>query len=146
MRFQLINPGPPQIFAVVLEKGDETVGCLKRFALQHRLYAAQLTAIGAFERGSLGFYDLDRKDYLRNDFDEQVELVSLIGDVSLDGDEPKVHAHVTLGRRDGSTLGGHLLEGVVRPTLEVIVTESPGYLRRQFDPESGLSLIRPTQK
>src|SRR5438270_828504 len=73
---------------------------------------------------------------------EQAEVVSLIGDVALDGEHPKIHAHAVLGLRDGSTRGGHLLEAHVRPTLEVILTESPSYLKREFDRESGLALIR----
>ena len=58
------------------------------------------------------------------------------------GDQPKVHAHAVLGRRDGSTVGGHLLDARVRPTLEVLLTESPDYLRRGCDPRSGIALIR----
>jgi hypothetical protein len=72
---------------------------------------------------------------------EQVEVLSLNGDIALDGAEPKVHAHTVLGRRDGSTVGGHLLEAHVRPTLEVILVESPGYLRKTCDRETGLALI-----
>jgi predicted DNA-binding protein with PD1-like motif len=75
---------------------------------------------------------------------EQVEVVSLVGDVALGEDGgPKVHAHAVLGRSDGSALGGHLLEARVRPTLEVILTELPGHLQRRHDRESGLGLIRP---
>jgi predicted DNA-binding protein with PD1-like motif len=73
---------------------------------------------------------------------EQVEVLSLVGDIALDGDEPKVHAHAVLGRRDGSTVGGHLLEAHVRPTLEVVLVESPAYLRRLHDAASGIALIR----
>lgn len=53
-----------------------------------------------------------------------------------------MHAHVVVGLRDGSARGGHLLSANVRPTLEVILTESPSYLKRVHDPESGLALIR----
>jgi predicted DNA-binding protein with PD1-like motif len=71
-------------------------------------------------------------------------VVSLVGDVALgEKGEPKVHAHVVLGRSDGSALAGHLLEARVRPTLEVILVESPGHLQRKHDDESGLALIRP---
>jgi predicted DNA-binding protein with PD1-like motif len=65
-----------------------------------------------------------------------------VGDIALDGSQPKVHAHVVLGRRDGSTVGGHLIEARVRPTLEIVVVDSPAYLRREFDPASGIALIR----
>jgi predicted DNA-binding protein with PD1-like motif len=65
-----------------------------------------------------------------------------MGDIAVEGDNKKVHAHLVLGRRDGSASGGHLLAAKVRPTLEVILTESPSYLRRVQDPDSGLALIR----
>jgi len=69
-------------------------------------------------------------------------VVSLIGDVALEKDQPKIHAHVVVGKRNGITAGGHLLEGFVRPTLEIVLTESPAHLRREFDTASGLALIR----
>jgi uncharacterized protein len=90
----------------------------------------------------LGYFDWERKEYKRIPVTEQVEVVSLVGDVALDPKgEPSLHAHVVLGRSDGSTLGGHLLEAQVRPTLEVVINESPAHLRKRKDPESGLALI-----
>jgi hypothetical protein len=56
--------------------------------------------------------------------------------------KPRLHAHVVVGKRDGTAHGGHLLQARVRPTLEVILTESASYLARRHDPESGLALIR----
>ncbi len=75
--------------------------------------------------------------------EEQVELVSLIGDIALGDGEPQVHAHVVIARSDGRTYGGHLMEACVRPTCEVVLTESPKHLQKRMDPESGLALIRP---
>jgi uncharacterized protein len=69
---------------------------------------------------------------------------SLIGDIA-DGPEgkPALHIHIVVGTRDGSAKAGHLGEGHVRPTLEVIVTESSAHLRKVKDAETGLALIRP---
>lgn len=141
MKAKVINEGPERTFALIFDRGDEVVGTLERFAAEHGLTASRLTAIGAFERVMLGFFDWERKDYDRIPVDEQVEVLALIGDLALDGANPKLHAHVVLGRRDGSTVGGHLLEATVRPTLEVLLIESPGYLRRVCDAGSGLALI-----
>ena len=141
MHHQLIHQGEAKTWAVVLETGDEASACLLAFARDQHLSAAHLTAIGAFQRAVLGYFDWERKDYRRIAVDAQVEVVSLIGDVALKGDEPKLHMHAVLGQSDGRALGGHLLEGHVRPTLEVIVTESPAYLHRLHDPQSGLALI-----
>jgi predicted DNA-binding protein with PD1-like motif len=131
-------------FMVVLATGDEAIGCLTSFAREQRLHASHFTAIGAFERAVVGYFDWQAKDYRKIPIGGQVEVLSLIGDISLDKDEPKVHAHVVLGKSDATAHGGHLLNGRVRPTLEIVLTEAPAYLRRSYDPESGLALIDPT--
>lgn len=131
-------------WVVVLETGDEAMDCLKRFAAEERLDSASFTAIGAFERATLAYFDWEQKEYLPIPVKEQVEVASLTGDIVLGPDgRPAVHVHAVLGRRDGSALAGHLEKGFVRPTLELVLTETPGALRKQMDSESGLPLIRP---
>lgn len=142
MHYQLIHPGANKIWAVVLETGEEANACLLEFANALQLSAAQLSAIGAFQRAVLGYFDWNTRDYKRNAVDEQVEVVALLGDVALEGAQPRLHLHAVLGRSDGRALGGHLLEGHVRPTLEVIVSETPAHPRRRHDPVSGLALIQ----
>lgn len=94
----------------------------------------------------MGFFESERKDYKKIPINEQVEVMSLIGNITLDeGGEPKVHAHVVVGRRDGTAHGGHLLEAHVQPTLEVILVESPTRLRRKMNAEVGLPLIDLTE-
>jgi len=143
MRHQLINEAPERTFALVFERGDDVMSNLQRFAAEQGLTASRFTAIGAFERATLGYFDWERKDYEHIPVEEQVEVLTLTGDVALEGTKPKVHAHVVLGRRDGSTVGGHLLEARVRPTLEVLLVDAPSHLCRVHDPVSGLALIRP---
>jgi predicted DNA-binding protein with PD1-like motif len=142
MRSKVINEAPERTFALILDTGDEVVSSLERFAAENSLSASRLTAIGAFSDVTLGYFDWDRKDYERIYVAEQVEVLSLVGDIALDGERPKLHAHVVLGRRDATTLGGHLLKASVRPTLEIVLTDSPDYLCRRHDPQSGLALIR----
>ncbi|MGA7126882.1 MAG: PPC domain-containing DNA-binding protein, partial [Chthoniobacterales bacterium] len=121
--------------------GDEVIAGLKKFAGQERLAASHFTAIGAFKDVTLGYFDWEKKDYIKIPVQEQVEVLSLIGDITLNDWKPNIHAHVVLGKRDGSTAGGHLIEARVRPTLEVILTESPEHLIRRHDKRSGLALI-----
>jgi uncharacterized protein len=143
MKMKLIHQaGGQRTFAVVLQTGDEAVSCMTAFADRESLNAAQVTAIGALSDAVLGYFDWDRKEYQRIPVKEQAEIASLIGDIALgENGEPSLHVHVVLGRRDGTALAGHLLEAHVRPTLEIIVTESPAHLRKRRDPESGLALI-----
>jgi predicted DNA-binding protein with PD1-like motif len=143
MQCKLLNAKPETTYALVLERGDDVVSTIEGFAREQGLTAARLTAIGAFSAATLGYFDRARKDCERIRVDEQVEVLSLIGDIALADDEPKLHAHVVLGRRDGSTCGGHLLDAKVWPTLEVMLVESPRHLQRRIDAASGLALIAP---
>lgn len=132
-----------RVYVAVLESGDEVCECLQRLAVEESLAAAQITAIGAFRDATLAFFDWETKAYEEIPVDGQVEVLSLNGDIALDEQgRPKLHIHTVLGRRDGSTLGGHLMGAHVRPTLEVVITEAPAFLRRVHDPHSGLALIR----
>ena len=142
MQTKLLNGAPQKVYAVIFETGEEPVAGLTRFAEEHGVTAASFTAIGAFSAATLGYFDWDKKDYRRIAVDEQVEVLALLGDIAVEGDRKKLHAHVVLGRRDGAAVGGHLLAAKVRPTLEVVITESPSFLRRVHDPRSGLALIR----
>ncbi len=126
---------------LIFETGEEFVSTLTQFAKERRMSSGHFTGIGAFSEASTGYFDWEKKDYLRNEVKEQVEVVSLIGDIALDKGSPKVHAHIVLSRRDGSAYAGHLMSGRVRPTLELMLEDSTGKLRRRFDPESGIALI-----
>ena len=144
MKAKLLDATGQKTFALVFDKGDEVVAELTAFAKAERVGAAHFTAIGAFSEVTLGYFDRGRKDYKRMVVAEQVEVLSLIGDVALDDKGgPKVHAHVVIGLSDGQTRGGHLLGARVWPTLEVILVESPAFLRKRHDPDSGLALIDP---
>jgi len=143
MQSKLIHQeGGERTFAVILETGDEVMACLQAFAERENLSAAQITAIGAFSRAELAYFDWETKEYLAIPVEEQVEVASMLGDVALTDGKPSIHAHLVLGRRDGRALAGHLREAHVRPTLEVIITESPAHLRKRNDADSGLALIR----
>ena len=141
MKSKLLSDEGERTFAIVFATGDEVAGGLLKFAEENHLSASHFTAIGAFERVTLGYFDWQQKDYRRIPLLEQVEVLSLIGDIALADGKPKVHAHVVVGKADGTAHGGHLLEAHVRPTLEVVLVESPGHLRRSLDRDSGLALI-----
>lgn len=127
---------------LVFDKGDEVVEQLLAFAKQEKVTAASFTGIGAFSDVTLGFFERERKDYKRIPLAEQVEVLTLAGDITLKDGTPQVHAHIVVGKADGTAWGGHLVEGHVWPTLELVLVESPAELRRALDEETGLPLIR----
>jgi predicted DNA-binding protein with PD1-like motif len=142
MQSKLIHEaGGQRTFVLVMDAGDEAVGELTRFAERHRLSAAHFTAIGAFSEATVSWFDYDGRQYRKIPVRRQVEVLMLAGDIALQDGRPKVHAHAVLGTSEGNAIGGHLHEGHVRPTLEVVMTESPVHLRRTVHDQTGLPLI-----
>jgi uncharacterized protein len=133
----------PKTFALIFETGDEITNVLKRFAAEQKLAGSSFKAIGALSFVKLGWFNWKTKKYeVAVEFDEQVELLSLIGDVALKDHEPQIHAHLVVGRSDGTAHGGHLLQARVRPTCELILTENPENMQKEMDEDSGIALIR----
>ena len=141
MKAKIVEDADVVTYVVVCDPGDEAVSALTGFARSERLEAAQITAVGAFEHATVGWFDRAARDYRRIPVDEQCELLSLIGDVAEGQDGPIVHVHAVLGLSDGTTRGGHLLAGRVFPTLEAVVTENPARLRKVMRPDIGIPLI-----
>ena len=102
-------------WVLVFDKADSVMQTLTAFAKEHDVGAAQFTAIGAFRRVRLGYFRRESKDYKEIPLEEQVEVLSLIGDIAVDRGEPSVHAHTVIGTVDGTARGGHLLEAEVWP-------------------------------
>lgn len=128
---------------LVFKQDDEIIGELGAWCSEQSIGAARFTAIGALSDVTLGWFDWEAKEYREIPLDEQVEVLALTGDVALQDGKPAVHAHLVVGRSDGSACGGHLISGHVRPTLELVLDEQPEHLRKQHDAESGLALIAP---
>ena len=141
MKTKLISQERAKTYAVILDDGEEFMEVLEGFAEEQGIRAAHFTAIGGFSRATLGYYDMEKKAYKEIPVNEQVEALSLVGDVALKEEEVEVHAHVVAGKADGSTVGGHIMGAFVRPMLEVMLTESPGHLQRNIDENSRLALI-----
>ena len=132
----------PTTFVLVFRTGDELAKGLSKFAEKQKLSAASFKAVGALSSVRLGWLSRESKKYEPSvPLDEQSNC-SLIGDVALLEGKPVVHAHAVIGKRDGTAHGGHLLEAHIRPTCEVVLTESPTHLQKFVDPEPGIALIR----
>jgi predicted DNA-binding protein with PD1-like motif len=138
---QIAAEAAAQVHVIILDTGEEAFAALSRFANESGISAASLTAIGAFERATVGWFDIASKSYRKIEVDEQCEVLSAIGDVAVGDDGgASLHVHIVLGLADGSTRGGHLLAGT-RPTLEVVLTEAPATLRRKKRADLGIALI-----
>ncbi|HTW49109.1 MAG TPA: PPC domain-containing DNA-binding protein [Acidobacteriaceae bacterium] len=140
---QLSDANGQRDYAVIFRPGDEPYAGLTQFAEQHHIQSAHFTAIGGFSDARLAWFDLDKKMFRVIPVDQQVEVVSLVGDIALLDGKPQVHMHCVVAYPDGTTRGGHILGAHVSPLLEVFVTADPTPLIKKNDPARALNLIEP---
>ena len=128
MHYRLLDENEGRrTYAVALETGEQVISTLTDLARELDLAGSSVSAIGGFQHAKLGYFNPQNADFVQNEVDEQVEVLSFQGSVAEETDgSPHLHIHVVLGRRDASTRGGHLVEAIVRPTLEVIIVELKG--------------------
>lgn len=147
MKVRLLSEsGGVKNYAIILANGDEVMSGLNDFAKQYQIKSARFTAIGAFSKAMVAWFDESRKQFKLIPIDQQVELVSMIGDVALSNGKPAVHTHVAVASSDGTVRGGHLIDAQVFPTLELFLTAYPTALEKKLDETTGLMLIDPSQK
>jgi predicted DNA-binding protein with PD1-like motif len=146
MQVKLVKDTPEEkVYAIVFLKGDEVLSGLTDFAAKYNVGNAHFTGIGAISSATTAWLDLDKKMYRPTVTNQQVEVLSLIGDIAAFNGKPVVHMHAILGRRDGTTVGGHVWELNVNPTVEIFLTANTTPLAKRPDPDSGLKLIDPTK-
>jgi predicted DNA-binding protein with PD1-like motif len=146
MQAKLIKDTPDeQVYSIIFYKDDEVLSGLTDFAIAHKVSDAHFTAIGAVSGATVAWLDLPKKMYHRIAVKQQVEVVSLIGDIAVFNGAPVVHMHTVLSKADGSTIGGHVFELVTNPTVEVFMTVNKTPLAKKADEVSGMKLIDPAQ-
>jgi predicted DNA-binding protein with PD1-like motif len=141
MQAKVMREDGAMVYLLVFDEGEEVIETLTAFAKDRSIAGAHFSALGAFREAKLAWFDCDTREYVPIVVDEQVEVASLVGNVAVFDEEIRVHAHAVLGRRDGSTVAGHVVNGRVRPTLEVFLVDEPSTLARTIDERVGLPLL-----
>jgi predicted DNA-binding protein with PD1-like motif len=126
---------------LVLKKGDRIIEKLSEFIDTEQIKSGYMYGIGAVSSVEIAHYDLAEKKYSSKTFEEPLELLSLLGNVAFKDNEKIVHCHIILGRDDMSLFGGHLVEGTIGVTCEIVFNELDGQIPKKEDPEIGLNLI-----
>ncbi|HYL39277.1 MAG TPA: DUF296 domain-containing protein [Bryobacteraceae bacterium] len=119
---QLASTG--RTFEVTMRKGDDIGAGLAEFAEQNHLKLAHFTGVGAVGSAVLGWFDPDKRAYKKIVIDQEAEVVSFIGNISIQNGKPFLHAHCVVALQDGTTKGGHFIEGHVSLAMQVFVVDS----------------------
>ncbi len=144
MRYTIISgSNDADLWMLVFDKGERALEALLTFAEERKIAAGSFSGLGAFSEATLAFFDRTTKEYAPIPVEEQTEVLNITGNIALHEGRPRLHAHATLGKPDGSTIGGHLVEGIVWPTLEITLIATAGKLERVMDEETGLPLLKP---
>ena len=141
MQAKVMREDGAMVYLLVFDEGEEVIETLTAFAEDRSIAGAHFSALGAFREAQLAWFDCDAREYVPIRVDEQVEVASLVGNVAVFDEVVRIHAHTVLGRRDGSTVAGHVVSGRVRPTLEMILVDEPATMARTVDERVGLPLM-----
>ena len=128
-------------FVVKLDKGEQLVDSLIKFARQEKVDSGSVTGIGAVTNVTLGYFDREQKKYLEKKFEEVYELVSLVGSIATINYQPILHLHIIISDRNYKVYAGHLFSAEVAVTAEIFVRAYPEPLLRKKDPQFGLNLL-----
>jgi len=124
------------------ETGEHAAEAVTEVLRRENVTYASLTGLGAVRWAKFAYYNATTKSYEEHEIDEQMEVISLVGNTTLRDGVPFIHWHVALARHDMSMIGGHFLDAVIRPTLEVWLRRESAEVHRVFDEGSGLALMQ----
>lgn len=131
-------------YTLNFQKGDEVMSGLADFLKENNIKAGHISGLGAASHLEIAYYNLETKEYERKQFTEDVEILSLNGNIGVkEGGELVVHMHGTFGRNDFSVFGGHIFEMVISGAGEIQIAAFFGEINRAYDEESGLTLMCP---
>jgi predicted DNA-binding protein with PD1-like motif len=129
-------------YVVKLPYGADLLNSIKDIVTKAKIRSASFTAIGAVRKAKVSYYDQTTKKYNSLEFNEPMEIVSCIGNVSELDSKMIVHAHLVLSDEKGKAFGGHLLEGTELFACELMMNEYKNLrIERKYDKLTGLNLM-----
>lgn len=131
-----------QTIVARVQRGEELLTAIQTLAEQENITLASVSGIGACDKVKLGFYQLSAHEYSESIYQEDLELTSLLGNITQKNKDYYGHFHATFGREDGSVIGGHLVSARVSVTGEIFIHCLQGTVNRQADAETGINLLR----
>ncbi len=131
-----------QHYVLRLTLGEDFMTSVVAFAKEHTITAASFTAIGATQKLTLGYYELQKKTYIDRSFSEDLEIVSITGNIALKDGAPVIHAHGAFSNQEMQTFGGHIKQLIVGASCEIALTGYNGTIERAMNEEVGLPLMK----
>ncbi len=128
-------------FVLKLERGDELVETLTAFCIREKISAGFFVGLGASSYLNMASYDLEKKEYESQEFNETLEIANLTGNVAEQDGKLVIHVHGTFSKRDLSAIAGHVTKLIIGGACEIKFEKLDTTLNRKFDPVTGLNLL-----
>lgn len=129
-------------YIVRLNVGEDIVESVKKFAQEQNIKFGTVTGIGAVNKAKIGLFNTETKEYQSTILEEDMEIVSLAGNITEMNGEPYIHLHIALANSEHNVKAGHLNMAVISATGEIIIEAIDGYVDREFDDDIGLNLLK----
>ena len=129
-----------EVLIIKLEKGEDLLETLNWIVERENIEAGFFTGIGALSKVRIGIFIQGKYEEIT--IEDKLEIVSLLGNISLKDGKPFVHAHITVSKKGGEAFGGHLLPGsIISVTCEIFLVRLKNPIKREFDKELKLYLL-----
>lgn len=128
---------------VRLNRGERFLQCIEEFCSLHSIKSAWLQGLGGTQWLELGFYDLASQVYEWRQFDQNLELTNVTGNIGVtDAGELRIHAHATCSDSQFNAFGGHVKDFEAAGTIELLISPLEARLQRVLDNQVGLALLQ----
>lgn len=124
-----------------LERGEKIIESLRKFCAENNISAGYFSGIGALDEAELAHYIVKNKKYTYESFRQPLEIINMTGNVTIMNKEIYLHCHITLSDVNMDAIGGHLKEGIVSATCEIVLVKLDAAVERKYDEVTGLNLI-----
>ncbi|OQB05948.1 MAG: hypothetical protein BWY19_00615 [bacterium ADurb.Bin212] len=131
----------PQTLVLVLKKDEEIVAEIKKYCQTNKITGGWLSGLGAVSGVELAFYNLKDKRFTQKKIDQELEIVSLVGNVATLDNDTTTHIHAVLSDINMKPIAGHLISATVAATCEIKLEVFDQAIKRKYNDHIGLNLI-----
>jgi len=128
-------------YFIRLERGEKIIETLKYFCSKNKIKCGYFYGIGALDEAELAHYTVESKKYASKTFKQPLEIVNMNGNVTTMNKDIYLHCHITLSDEEMKGIAGHLKEGKISPTCEIILIKLNTNINRKYDNLIGLNLL-----
>ena len=128
-------------YFIRLERGERIIETLKSFCANNKIRCGYFFGIGALDDVELAHYIVENKKYTSKTFKQPLEIINMTGNVTTIDKEVYLHCHITLSDEGMRAIAGHLKEGVISATCEIVLVSAAASITRKYDNLTGLNLL-----